>query len=122
VSLTQRIPIPRCPSGFQDEVPVQGRPGEHEQRPGAGSRGQPFRSCTGCSPARLSGWPSRAPLLVLAGGLVAAPFYTIDKVVHFILLGLLWRPARLHMAWTAVRQLNRRTAAEPAAPHASMVP
>ena len=38
---------------------------------------------------RLGGWPSRAPLLVLAGGLMAAPFYPIDKVVHFILLGLL---------------------------------
>jgi hypothetical protein len=72
--------------------------------------------------ARLSGWPSRAPLLVLAAGLVAAPFYTIDKVAHFILLGLLWGPAWLYMAWTAGRQLNRRTAAEPAAPLASMAP
>jgi hypothetical protein len=43
-----------------------------------------------CGAGRLSGWPSRAPLLVLIGGLVTAPFYTIDKVVHFILLGLLW--------------------------------
>jgi hypothetical protein len=71
---------------------------------------------------RLSGWPSRAPLLVLAGGLIAAPFYTIDKVVHFILLGLLWGPTWLFMAWVSYRRLARRTAAEPTAPLASMTP
>jgi len=71
---------------------------------------------------RLSGWPSRAPLIVLAGGLIAAPFYTIDKVVHFILLGLLWGPAWLCMAWAGYRQTTRRTTAEPAAPLASMAP
>ncbi|HEV2536141.1 MAG TPA: hypothetical protein VGU21_01375 [Streptosporangiaceae bacterium] len=69
---------------------------------------------------RLSGWPSRAPLLVLAAGLIAAPFYTIDKVVHFILLGLLWGSAWLFMAWTGYRQLDRRTAAEAAAPSVAL--
>ena len=37
---------------------------------------------------RLVGWSRWAPL-VLAAGLVAAPFCSIDKLVHFILLGLL---------------------------------
>jgi hypothetical protein len=71
---------------------------------------------------RLSGWPSRAPLLVLAGGLIAAPFYTIDKVVHFILLGLLWGAAWLFMAWVGYRQMMRGTTAAAARPVASMTP
>jgi hypothetical protein len=71
---------------------------------------------------RLSGWPSRAPLLVLAGGLIAAPFYTIDKVIHFILLGLLWGATWLFMAWVGYRQLARRTTAAPTKPLASMTP
>jgi hypothetical protein len=48
-----------------------------------------------------------APLLVLAGGLVAVPFYSFDKVVHFILLGLLWGSAWLHMALNAGRRADR---------------
>ncbi|HEY2795138.1 MAG TPA: hypothetical protein VGJ28_22445 [Micromonosporaceae bacterium] len=52
---------------------------------------------------RMTGWSAWAPLLVLAGGLVAAPFYSFDKVVHFILLGLLWGSAWLFMAWTGYR-------------------
>lgn len=47
---------------------------------------------------RLDGTAAWAPLLVLAGGLVAAPFYSFDQRVHFILLGLLWGSAWLHMA------------------------
>jgi hypothetical protein len=47
---------------------------------------------------RLDGTAAWAPLLVLASGLVAAPFYSFDRRVHFILLGLLWGSAWLHMA------------------------
>ena len=47
---------------------------------------------------RLDGTAAWAPLLVLAGGLVAAPFYSFDRLVHFILLGLLWGSAWLYMA------------------------
>jgi hypothetical protein len=50
---------------------------------------------------RLVGWSRWAPLLVLAAGLVAAPFYSIDKLVHFILLGLLWGPAWLFLSYVA---------------------
>ena len=71
---------------------------------------------------RLGGWPSRAPLLVLAGGLMAAPFYPINKVVHFILLGLLGGAAWLSMAWTGYRQVTRGTTAAAARPVASMTP
>lgn len=68
---------------------------------------------------RLSGWSARAPLVVLAGGLIAAPFYSFDKVVHFILLGLLWGAAWLFMAWVGRGQLTGRTGAETVAPLAS---
>ena len=47
---------------------------------------------------RLDGTAAWAPLLVLAAGLVAAPFYSFDRLVHFILLGLLWGSAWLYMA------------------------
>ena len=50
---------------------------------------------------RLVGWPRWAPLLVLGAGLVTAPFYSIDRVVHFILLGLLWGPAWLFLSYVA---------------------
>jgi FtsH-binding integral membrane protein len=53
---------------------------------------------------RLDGAAGWAPLLVLAGGLIAAPFYSFDKVVHFILLGLLWGSAWLYMALVGYRQ------------------
>ena len=49
---------------------------------------------------RLVGWSRWAPL-VLAAGLVAAPFCSIDKLVHFILLGLLWGPAWLFLSYVA---------------------
>jgi hypothetical protein len=53
---------------------------------------------------QLTGRAAWAPLFVLAGGLVAAPFYSFDKVVHFILLGLLWGSAWLHMALVGHRR------------------
>ena len=55
---------------------------------------------------RLRGRPARAPLFVLAGGLVAVPFYSFDKVVHFILLGLLWGGTWLYMALVGHQHLN----------------
>jgi hypothetical protein len=63
---------------------------------------------------QLPGWNAWAPLLVLLAGLIAAPFYSIDKVVHFILLGLLWGTAWLFMASVGYRQ--RGTTAGAAAP------
>jgi hypothetical protein len=53
---------------------------------------------------QLTGRAACAPLFVLAGGLAAVPFYSFDKVVHFILLGLLWGSAWLHMALVGHRQ------------------
>jgi hypothetical protein len=55
---------------------------------------------------RLHGRSAWAPLFVLAGGLVAAPFYSFDKVVHFILLGLLWGGSWLYMALVGHRHIN----------------
>jgi drug/metabolite transporter (DMT)-like permease len=52
---------------------------------------------------RLDGTAAWAPLLVLAGCLVAAPFYSFDRRVHFILLGLLWGSAWLYMALIGYR-------------------
>jgi hypothetical protein len=43
----------------------------------------------------LTGWRAWTPLIVVATGFVAAAFYSIDTVVHFVLLGLLWGPAWL---------------------------
>ncbi|MDG6106669.1 hypothetical protein Daura_28885 [Dactylosporangium aurantiacum] len=74
---------------------------------------------------RLTGRPAWAPLLVLAGGIVAAPFYSFDKVVHFILLGLLWGSTWLYLAAVGRRNLNsrghRQAAVGAAAPAASEV-
>jgi hypothetical protein len=55
---------------------------------------------------RLDGTAAWAPLLVLAGGLVAAPFYSFDRLVHFILLGLLWGSAWLYMALIGSRHIT----------------
>lgn len=66
---------------------------------------------------RLDGTAAWAPLLVLAGGLVAAPFYSFDRLVHFILLGLLWGSAWLYMALTGYQHATAgvaATAGEPA--------
>jgi hypothetical protein len=53
---------------------------------------------------RLSGLGRWAPGLVLATGIIAAAFYSIDKVVHFVLLGLVWGAAWLLLAYVAHRQ------------------
>jgi hypothetical protein len=69
---------------------------------------------------RLPGVAGWAPLLVLAGGLIAAPFYSFDRPVHFMLLGLVWGSAWLYMALVGYRHV----AADPvaaAAPPAAMV-
>jgi hypothetical protein len=53
---------------------------------------------------RLSGLGRWAPGLVLATGIIAAAFYSIEKVVHFALLGLLWGAAWLLLAYVAQRR------------------
>jgi hypothetical protein len=58
----------------------------------------------------LTGTAAWAPLIVLAAGLIAAPFYSFDKVVHFILLGLLWGGTWMYMALVGYRYT---TAASP---------
>ena len=68
---------------------------------------------------RLDGTAAWAPLLVLAGGLVAAPFYSFDRLVHFILLGLLWGSAWLYMALIGYRHVTVGVVA--GAPHAPAV-
>lgn len=65
----------------------------------------------------LTGHAAWTPLLVLAGGLAAVPFYSLDKVVHFILLGLLWGSAWLHMAL-----VGHRRAVATADVHATAIP
>lgn len=49
-------------------------------------------------------WEQWVPLVVLGTGLVAAAFYSVDRVGHFILLGLLWGPAWLLLGWTELRR------------------
>jgi hypothetical protein len=51
----------------------------------------------------LTGPSAWAPLIALAGGLIAAPFYSFDRVVHFILLGLLWGGTWMYMALVGYR-------------------
>jgi hypothetical protein len=53
---------------------------------------------------QLSGLGRWAPGLVLATGLITAAFYSIGKMVHFVLLGLLWGAAWLLLAYVAHRQ------------------
>ena len=48
-----------------------------------------------------SGWRRWAPLIVLAGGLIAAPLYDSARVVHFFVLGLVWGSAWFLMAVAA---------------------
>ena len=55
---------------------------------------------------RLDGAAAWAPLLVLGAGLVAAPFYSFDRLVHFILLGVLWGIAWLYMALIGFRHVT----------------
>src|SRR5215203_5718103 len=53
---------------------------------------------------RLPGLGRWAPGLVLATGLMTAAFYSLDKVTHFVLLGLLWGAAWMLLAYVAHRQ------------------
>jgi hypothetical protein len=53
---------------------------------------------------RLSGLGRWAPGLVLATGMITAAFYSVDKVTHFVLLGLLWGAAWMLLAYVAHRQ------------------
>jgi hypothetical protein len=70
---------------------------------------------------KLTGRAAWAPLFVLAGGLVAVPFYSFDKVVHFILLGLLWGSAWLYMALVGHRRAKRHgSPTRPGAPGAGI--
>jgi hypothetical protein len=48
---------------------------------------------------RLTGWQAWAPLLTVAACFITAAFYSIDKVVHFVALGLVWGSA---CAWMLV--------------------
>lgn len=56
---------------------------------------------------RLTGWSAWAPLLTVAAGLITAAFYSVDKVVHFILLGLLWGPAWLLVGSLVLSQASK---------------
>lgn len=55
-----------------------------------------------------------APLLVLATGLVAVPFYSLDKTAHFILLGLLWGGTWMYMALVGYRHATAKAPTRPA--------
>jgi hypothetical protein len=56
---------------------------------------------------RLSGWARWVPLLTVAAGLVTASFYSIDRVVHFVLLGLFWGPAWLLIGYVLMKQTRK---------------
>jgi hypothetical protein len=56
---------------------------------------------------RLSGWARWVPLLTVAVGLVTASFYSIDRVVHFILLGLFLGPAWLLVGYVLINQTRK---------------
>jgi hypothetical protein len=62
-----------------------------------------------------SGWRAWLPAATVATGLVTAAFYSIDKVAHFVMLGMLWGVPWLLLA-LAVRQEGSRSA--PAVPSA----
>lgn len=56
---------------------------------------------------RLSGLGRWAPGLVFGTGIITAAFYSIEKVVHFVLLGLLWGAAWMLLAYMAHRQATK---------------
>ena len=62
----------------------------------------------------LTGPSAWAPLIVLSGGLIAAPFYSFDKVVHFILLGQLWGGTWMYMALVGYRDTTAQAPTRPA--------
>lgn len=53
-----------------------------------------------------SGWRQWSPIVVLAGGLVAAPLYDSARVAHFVVLGLVWGATWLLMAVAARPQME----------------
>ena len=56
---------------------------------------------------RLSGLGRWAPGLVFGTGIITAAFYSTDKVVHFVLLGLLWGAAWMLLAYVAHHQATK---------------
>jgi hypothetical protein len=71
---------------------------------------------------RLSGLGRWAPGLVLATGLITAAFYSIERMVHFVLLGLLWGAAWLLLAYVAHREATKAIiSGNPAGPAAVTV-
>jgi hypothetical protein len=58
----------------------------------------------------LTGPSAWSPLIVLAAGLVVAPIYSFDKVMHFILLGLLWGGTWMYMALVGYRHATAASA------------
>jgi hypothetical protein len=65
---------------------------------------------------QLSGWRAWAPLLTVAAGMFAAPWYSIDKAVHFALLGLLWGPAWLLVGYLVASTARAQTTQTPTGP------
>jgi hypothetical protein len=61
---------------------------------------------------RLPGWRAWAPLLTVAAGVIAGAFYSLDKVVHFALLGLLWGPAWMLIAYLILTHTRQEARAE----------
>lgn len=57
---------------------------------------------------RLTGWQAWAPALVVALGLVTASLYSVDRVVHFVVLGLVWGPAWMLLSYVVYRQTTGR--------------
>lgn len=66
--------------------------------------GMAILSVTVVRGGRLVGWQKWMPVLVTAAAFVAAMFFSIDKVIHFILLGLLWGAGWLAIGYVVVRQ------------------
>lgn len=63
---------------------------------------------------RLTGWQAWAPLLTLAAGFITASVYSVDKHIHFILLGLFWGLTWLLVGSIVFRQANKRGEVAPA--------
>src|SRR5215211_1261020 len=65
---------------------------------------------------QLLGLGRWAPGLVLATGIITAAFYSIERMVHFVLLGLLWGAAWLLLAYVAHRQATKPISGNPTGP------
>lgn len=63
---------------------------------------------------RLTGWQAWAPLLVLAAGIITGATFSIDKFVHFILLGLFSALPWLLVGSIVFRQASTRDEVAPA--------